>query len=324
LIQPEPVAYLPGLFFGKATGLRRTIFFMRWFEMMEQFDFFTENHNVSLRNDVIFAIEQADAATARAALQFLGKNYPQDECLGALQLLIESVAGRSEALFFGHEELHRARLALQMDITPAARQALGERAAPTWLRTRWTQLAQRAALLPFRAEQVQNHAAPLWLLAQQWQAAADAVAKIESWRRIPAPLAWMLQARLALQGLQANWALLAELAWLKPALLAEVIERSPEPLLQQFVSQFLQSYEGAGDASDLSWFVAWVLIERPALSSALTLAQASGDTEPELAMRALIELLGLERQGRQRELVERRKTLLALNASLYATYMAKR
>jgi hypothetical protein len=292
--------------------------------MMDQFDFFTENHGVSLRNDVILAIEQADVPLARSALQILCKNYPQDDCLGELQLLIDSVQARTSALFGCHEALRSARLALQTQMTPAAQRALGERSAASWLRIRWGELAERAALLAFRPDQVQDHAAPLWLLAQQWQTAADAVAKIESWRRIPAPLAWMLQARLALQGLQTNWGLLAELAWLKPALLAEVIKLSPDLILQSMVNRFEQNFEGVGDDRDLAWFPAWVLIERPHLASALTLAQASGYSESEQAMRVLIELLGLERQGRQRDLVERRQTLRNLNSVLYAAYMEKR
>jgi len=41
-------------------------------------------------------------------------------------------------------------------------------------------------------------------------------------------------------------------------------------------------------------------------------------------MRVLLELLGLERQGRQRDVIERRKTLRGLHAGLYAAYMASR
>ena len=79
-----------------------------------------------------------------------------------------------------------------------------------------------------------------------------------------------------------------------------------------------------GDASDLAWFPAWVLTQRPALASALTQAQVSQHTAPEQAMRVLLELLGLERQGRQRDVIERRKTLRGLHAGLYAAYMASR
>jgi hypothetical protein len=41
-------------------------------------------------------------------------------------------------------------------------------------------------------------------------------------------------------------------------------------------------------------------------------------------MRLMLQLLGLERQGRQRELIEHRKRLRDLQASLYNRYMARR
>jgi hypothetical protein len=41
-------------------------------------------------------------------------------------------------------------------------------------------------------------------------------------------------------------------------------------------------------------------------------------------MRAMVELLGLEHQGRQREVIAHRKTLRGLHASVYAAYMATR
>ena len=46
--------------------------------------------------------------------------------------------------------------------------------------------------------------------------------------------------------------------------------------------------------------------------------------EPEQAMRVLLEMLGLERQGRQREVIEHRKTLRGLHSGLYAAYLATR
>ena len=41
-------------------------------------------------------------------------------------------------------------------------------------------------------------------------------------------------------------------------------------------------------------------------------------------MRLLLELLGLERQGRHRELVERRRALRDTHASLWCAYMRTR
>ena len=67
-----------------------------------------------------------------------------------------------------------------------------------------------------------------------------------------------------------------------------------------------------------------MLTQKPALANALGGAQRSLDSAPEQAMRLLLELLGLERQGRQHDVVARRKLLRDLHPSLYAAYLAAR
>jgi hypothetical protein len=289
-----------------------------------QFDFFNDNQNVCLRNDVILALEQCDTATAYQASQALKETFPQDDCLGSLQVLIQALDQRSSALLTEHAALQQTRQRLQDQIEPAAQRNLGGPGAAIWLRARWRELAQRAVALPYHPDHKEDHAAPLWLCAGEWQAAADAAARIESWRRIPAPLAWMLQARLALQGLQPNWGLLAELAWLSPARLESVITQRPDPLLQPLLAKFGATFEGDGDATDLAWFPTWVLTERPSLAPYLAQAQAGQHSAPEQAMRLMLELLGLEHQGRQHDVIDRRKTLRGLHVSLYAAYLASR
>ena len=289
-----------------------------------QLDFFNDSHSVTLRNDVILALLRCDVPAAKLAWKTLSKHFPQDDCLGALMMLMEALAERTSSPFQTHAALRNERLALQNTITPGALHGLGRTEALPWLRQRWQALAQRATALPYRAEHLEDHAAPLWLQAGQWQAAADAVAGIESWRRIPAPLSWMLHARLKLQGLQANWGLLTEMAWMSPQRLVDVMAQVDDPILQSLVTQFELHFDGAGDISDLAWFPAWVLTQLPALASALTKAQASQHTAPEQALRVLLELLGLERQGRQRDVIERRKALRGLHAGLYSAYMASR
>lgn len=289
-----------------------------------QFDFFNDKQSVVLRNDVIFALEKFDAPRAQLAWETLTQDEPHDAAAVPLLRLIVSLRDSTPAPFQSHAEMRAACLEMQDIITPAALAGMGRTAATAWLNARWQALATRAAALPYQSEYPADHAAPLWLQTRQWQAAAEAVAQIESWRRIPAPLSWMLQARLQLQGLQANWGLLAELAWLAPQRLAHVVQQTAEPILQALVRKFEEGFEDAGDADDLAWFPAWVLTERPTLAPALTQAQASQHTQPEQAMRTMIELLGLERQGRQREVLVHRKTLRELNSALYAAYMAMR
>ena len=288
-----------------------------------QFDLFNGSDRVALRNDVILALAQGHATAAQAAWCTLRQHFPEDHCLGAFQVLIKTESQHTSAVFVDHNALRDARLALVQTLTPAAKCCLGQQ-ADTWLRSHWQNLAQRASHLDYRADTPDDHAAPLWLCADNWQACAESVSSIVSWRRIPTPLSWMLQARLKTQGLFANWGLLAELAWMSPQRLRAVIQQSDDPILVAWVTKFELNFEDSGDDRDLAWFPAWVLTEQPALASALTQAQASQHSEPEQAMRVLLELLGLERQGRQRDIVEARKSLRGLHGALYAAYLATR
>lgn len=288
-----------------------------------QFDLFNDGHRVALQNDVILALVQGDVAAAQTAWQTLSQQCPEDNCIDAFQVLIQTESQHTSALFLDHDELRDARVTLIQTLTPAAHSCLGQQ-ADAWLHSHWQNLAQRAAGLSYRADKSDEHAAPLWLRTRNWQACAEAVSSIASWRRIPTPLSWMLQARLKIQGLLANWGLLAELAWLSPQRLQSIIEHCDDPILGTLVSKFELVFDGTGDGRDLAWFPAWVLTERPALASALTQAQTGQHSEPEQAMRLLLVLLGLERQGRQRDIVETRQSLRELHGALYAAYMATR
>jgi hypothetical protein len=289
-----------------------------------QFDLFNDSQGVALRNDVIHAVLQGDAVAARLAWDTLRHTCPQDDSLVPMDVLVTALAERTSVPLSSHEALSGQRHALHQTLAPAAQRTMGAVDAAAWLRVRWQELAQRAARLPYQPERPEDHAAPLWLCAAEWQAAADAVAGIASWRRIPSPLAWMLQARLNLLGLQASWPLLAELAWLAPERLDAVATAVADPMLQALRLKFEQDFEVEGDPSDLAWFPAWVLIEKPALAPALTQAQASQHRSPEQAMRLLLVLLGLERQGRQSEVIEHRKALRGLSGALYGLYMSRR
>lgn len=169
-----------------------------------------------------------------------------------------------------------------------------------------------------------EHAAALWLRAGDWAAAADAVDRIESWRRIPASLAWMAEARHCIDGLDAAWPLLAELAWLAPKRFDRVSRALADPSLDRLRTHFDASFEGDGSVADLAWLPAWLLIDAPKLARVVGRSQPSLHESPELAMRLLLDLLELERQGRHPDLVARRRELRGLNASLYALYMATR
>ncbi|MDM0116800.1 hypothetical protein QTI66_32205 [Variovorax sp. J22R133] len=299
-----------------------------------QLDIFEHSHDVMLRNDAVHALERRDTSASRAACERLAQEYPADESLTALRVLvgyIEAAEISQQQPFRDHESLREARQMLQEAIRFAAQRTFGEPGASTWLTAGWQELARRAGSLAFDARQPHDHAAALWLRVGAWENAAQSVASIESWRRIPTPLAWMAEARLNLLGLRATWPLLAELGWLSPTLLEGLAQRSPDPLLPQLIRTFEANFNANVDAppesggeTDLSWFAAWVLIDRPALREQLALAQASHHGPPEQAMRLLVELLGLERQGRHADIIARRKVLRDLQPSLYAAYMKSR
>ena len=118
--------------------------------------------------------------------------------------------------------------------------------------------------------------------------------------------------------------MIAELGWMAASRLDDVVRRSQEPKLAALIRRFDAAFEGTGDANDMAWFAAWVLTERPEFAPHMAAAQPSQHSDAERAIRVLVELLGLERQGRHRDIIERQKALRDLHPSLYAAYMKTR
>lgn len=292
-----------------------------------QLDLFDDGREVMLRNDVCRAIEAHDEPTARLARQALQAAYPSEPLLGPFDELIEALAQQVDTVpFDDHPTAAVAIEQLTNHWAPAAERALGAAAAP-WLASCWSALAARSAGLPFETARAGQHSAPSWLRAGQWAKAEAAIAGIDSWRRIPLPLGWMLEAECRLGRLDSAWPLLAELGWLAPKRLASQRPALRDPLLVRLLAKFDAAFEPAADDTahhDLAWFPAWLLIEAPALAPRLAPAQPGKHQPPERTFRLLLELIGLERQGRHAEAVPRRRSLRDLHAPLYAAYMARR
>lgn len=289
-----------------------------------QLDIFEHGRDLMLRNDVLHALQRRDAAAARCAWRQLAAEFADDAELAPLNRLVATLEQPEGPPFDSAADVAEAVRRLQDDLVPAARQAWGAPGAAAWLAPSWAGLARRAAKLPFQADHAGWHAAALWLQAGDFAAATAAVQRIDSWRRIPAPLDWMAEARHRLDGLDASWPLLAELAWLAPERFDALTRRLADPLLTRLRRQFDAEFEGQGTAADLAWLPAWLLCEKPALAALLGQAQAGLQRAPERAMRLLLDLLHLERQGRQQDLVAQRRRLRDLQPSLYATYMRSR
>jgi hypothetical protein len=289
-----------------------------------QLDIFADSRDVMLRNDVLDALHRRHASDARQAWQRLGDEFPDDVCLSGLATLIDVLEDGVATPFAAHATLADACGRLNDEVEPTARRLLGEAAGRTWMVPWWRAVAQRAVGVPFRADICEHHAAPVWLRAGDWDEARRAVERIVSWRRIPAPLAWMAEARYHADGLEPVWPLLAELAWLSPSRFAALSQRLADVSLDALRRKFDANFEGSGQTADLAWFPAWVLTDKPALAPLLREAQPSRQTAPERATRLLLQILSLERQGNQHELVERRKALRDLHGGLYALYMKTR
>lgn len=290
-----------------------------------QLDLFTDSRDVMLRNDVVFALERRDAIAASAAWRALQAAFPADLRLAPFDRLTRTLDTFSVAPFTDHAALAYACDLVAGDLADAARQVFGATSGARWVLPQWQNLALRSAGLAFDPTWPEGHAAALWLRAGQWAEAEAAVLQIESWRRIPIPLGWMLEARCRQARLDDSWPLLAELAWLAPRRLHALLPRLGDPLLARLVRRFDAGFDAGTDAAaDIAWFPAWVLIDTPALAPHLASAWAAQRAPAEQAMRLMVELLGLEHAGSHGNLIQRRRGLRDLHEPLYAAYMATR
>ncbi|BCG05068.1 hypothetical protein PPGU19_096360 (plasmid) [Paraburkholderia sp. PGU19] len=291
---------------------------------MQQLDIFADSRDVMLRNDVLEQLQQRNATAARTALERLAAEYPGDGALSAMTALVRDLGSGSTAPFADHAALASARRHLEDEVVPAARRVLPAQTVHAWLAPCWRALAARAATLAFRGTDAVNHAAPLWLLAGDWAAAREAVEGIESWWRIPAPLAWMTEARYRAAGLDAAWPLLAELAWLAPARFAALLSALGDASLDTLRRRFDAAFPGTGEVDDYAWFPAWLLVGKPALAGRLGEARVQRNRAASRATALLGEILRREHEGDQHELVNLRQEFSRLHAGLFDTYMATR
>lgn len=289
-----------------------------------QFDLFRDGRDIVLRNDVIAALEKRDAVGARETLRRLTADYPKDTSAPALEILVQSLEQPFSPML-SHEALRDASDVVRTQIEPAACRIFGDAGGGrSWCLPVWQKLARCASGLPFRRDMPECHAAPVWMRAREWATAKESIEGIESWRRIPIPLAWMTETVYRLQGLDSTWPLLAELAWLSPKRFDALIPALNDSSLLALHRMFDAEFDGQGTVDDLAWFPAWVLTEKTGLAGLLRVAEPSTQTKPEQGMRLMLELLNLERAGRRPEVQDRRQALLDLHAGLFRAYMRTR
>ncbi len=290
-----------------------------------QLDLFADSRAVMLRNDAIAAVLRRDADGASAAGQALATEDPASHCLPCIHSLVAVLRAAAPRSLPDTAAVLAARQHLQHGVGVAAHALLGADSV-AWMAPFWRRLALQAQALVFDADHPDAHAAALWLRCGDAAAAASAVAGIASWRRMPQPLAWMVQVNHASQGLDSVWPMLVELAWMAPQCFVRCAQTLGDALLSRLLRRFDAEFEpdDADTQPPAAWFPAWLANHQPALLSALRLAQPGQALPAEQCFRLVASLLGLEGQGRHAELMRQRARLRQAQPSLYAAYMRSR
>lgn len=287
-----------------------------------QLDIFEHSRDVILRNAVIDALRNRAAGACAPALEALEAECGGDPLLPSLRLLCARLRAPIAAPL---TRVAAGAILRELDaaIDGAARQVFAG-AAPEWMAPLWAALAGAGADFPFDAGDELPHAAPLLLRAGRWTDAVASVEGIASWRRQPAPLGWMIEARCRSEAFEAIWPLFAELAWMAPERAQILAARLQSAPLDDLMRDFHGSFEAAGRADDFAWFPAWALIVARGLEAGLRLAWEGANTPQESCARILLRLLALERQGRHAELIEARRKLREAHPAIFARYMQDR
>ena len=296
--------------------------------MQRQLDIFEDSRDVTLRNDLAQALLDDSPAAAQRVAETLRAEFGADPVLAPAAVLIEHLIRRQSLATPGGLDLAAvldARRRLDGAVAAAATAVLGAQETPAWLAGQWCWLAERAAGIGWQPAHADAHAAALYLRGQAWTRAAEAVARIDAWRRIPVPLLWMTQARWRGDGADAAWPLLAEALWLTPARAAALLPALADRHLNKLVARFEERFDpAAASGADWAWLPAFALVDQPLLAGPLAPAMPPPEPAPGQAFTLVRALLRLERQGRHQEIVAHRARLKALSAALFAAYMASR
>lgn len=287
-----------------------------------QLDIFEHSRDVVLRNAAIDALRERDTGAGAQAVAALAAEYGADPLLPAFSLLCEKLHSPIPKPLA--REVAIAILQELDEAVASAANAVFGKDAHAWLSPLWAGLAASIADYPFDSGHESLHEAPLLLRAGHWMEASACIETMASWRRQPAPLAWMIEARCRIAGFDAMMLLLAELAWMAPQRAQVLATRLELPALDRLVRDFDAGFEAEGTPEDFTWFPAWALIADSRLAECLRLSQAGANTRAEYCARIVLDLLLFERQGRHAELVEGRRKLRELHPALFVRYMQGR
>jgi len=296
-----------------------------------QLDLFMHSADVGLRNAVVDALRTRDTEAMRAAIDRLRADFPADGHLDSFEHLFSelSALSREPSLARIADQLER----IETQLLPSVQKLLGTDAARRWIEPAYLDLARGAVGKTFSRSESSTHAAGLFLRAGALLGARTAVAEIPSWRRVPEPLAWMTEIALRENDPAEFWPLIAELAWIAPALfsalLAKLDLRGVSVIVPRLYREFGNKAElddeidETNENSEVAWFPAWLLVEHPELLPFLRTAQQHS-SRPARSAALLIDLLIGERQGAPFTPAEKRRQLRDLAPALFQLYMARR
>lgn len=289
-------------------------------ENEHQLDLFADSEDVARRNAVVAALLRKDAVEASAAIDTLKASLPTDAVLAPASVILAHLITPCPAII-DHQTAASEMGRLRETIGPAAEQLFGVTAAAQWVHADWLAMAKRFNGMDFDRQWPDVHSASLLCMLARWDEAIPLALRIPGWRRLSSPLCWVAQCRCHLDGLDAAWPLLAELAWLAPAHFARLVPHLPAPGLHRLHDVFEREFHST--VTDYAWFPAWALIAYPDLRVVLACAEGL-DSPPERCFRTVLDLLVLERKGLQSEMIQRRKDLHAQHRDLFEFFMQTR
>jgi hypothetical protein len=250
--------------------------------MHRQLDIFDDSRDVALRNDLAQALLGGDPLAARRIADTLQAEFGADPVLVPAAALIEHQHWRQSLAEEGRLDVTAvldARRRLDGPVAASAAAVSGAREAAAWLADEWRWLAGQASGIGWHPAHAEAHAAALYLRGQAWPQATEAVARIDSWRRIPVPLLWMTQARWRGDGADAAWPLLAEAFWLTPARAAALLPALSDTRLDRLVARFEERFAPCRRIRCRLGLAACLRAGRPAAAGRSALARHPTDTD---------------------------------------------
>jgi len=288
-----------------------------------QLDLFLDSQAVVAANEIAAALLARDTARASAGLDNARRQGLEHPGLAGLadltRALTEWHTPARDAPAIAH-----AVTWLNSEMVPAAASALGSQGSKLVAHF-FAELAQLAHGLAYDHIYPHAHSAALCLRAGDCAAAEQAAMTIPQWKELPDALYWVTIARFRLHGLDAGRDTFFAFAWRDPQRVPQLLEQLEDEVLERD----WRAFEAASDWESIpepllpAWFPAWYVMEHPAVAASLDQALLP-DTPPAEAVRLLMQLIELEKQGNSRRLVASRARLRSLNVEFFELYMARR